>query len=166
MNLNELWLYRNPFTGTIPSELGKLSNHLIDLRLYGTDLTGTVPDEIWELTNLWRLDLHMGSFRGTISSDIENLESLNVFRISDNRFSGTLPTQLALLSSLNTLWLDGNDFVGSVPSGLCDNKGPDGIEFIQADCLPSPSGVVAVTCECCDSCCSIETDECVTNSSE
>jgi hypothetical protein len=161
MKLNEFWIHGNPIKGTIPTELGKLSNHLMDLRLYETQLEGSIPDEIWELTDLWRLDLYQSNFTGTLSSKISNLQSLSVFRISDNRFSGTLPDELASLNGLQTLWLARNNFIGSVPTGLCEYKGPDGLDFMEADCLPDPlTGAASVTCECCDSCCHGSTAEC------
>jgi hypothetical protein len=162
MRLNEFWIQHNPVQGTIPSELGKLSNHLFDLRFYATEMQGTIPEEIYDLTSLWRFDLHTSNFSGTISSKIGNLTSLSVFRINDNRFTGTLPTELESLSSLKTLNFGFNRFSGSVPIGLCDMKGPVGtLEFLEADCHPDPiSGLPMVTCECCDSCCSPNIDEC------
>jgi hypothetical protein len=161
MKLNELWLHINPIKGTIPDTLSKLSNHLTDLRLYDTNLEGTIPESIWDLTDLWRLDLHQSNFTGTISSKISNLLSLSVFRISDNQFSGTLPSELASLDELHTVWVAGNKFNGSVPTALCENKGLDGLNFIEADCLPDPlTGVALVECECCDSCCHAAVDEC------
>ena len=48
MKLSELMLQSNEqLTGTIPTELGKLSDYLSDLRLSRTGLTGTIPEEIF-----------------------------------------------------------------------------------------------------------------------
>ena len=163
MRLNEFWIQRNPVVGTIPSELGRLSNHMMDLRIYDTKMEGTVPEELYELTNLWRWDLHTSNFTGTISPKIGNLTSLSIFRINDNRFTGPLPTELESLPSLKTLNFSYNRFNGSVPIGLCDKKAPDGsLQFLEADCLASPiSGLTLITCACCDSCCSPDSEECV-----
>jgi hypothetical protein len=168
MRLNELWINRNPVKGTIPSELGKLSNHIFDLRLFATHLEGTIPEDIYDLTSLWRLDLNEANFTGTISSKVGNLQSLSVFRINNNFFSGTLPSELDLLSNLNTVQFDHNQFNGTVPSGMCDNLAPDGsLELLQADCLVDPvSGSTMITCECCTVCCAPGWDECVGNNDE
>ena len=165
MRLNEFWIQKNPVQGTIPSELAKLSNHMMDLRLYDTALSGTVPEEIFDLTLLWRFDLHTSNFTGTISPRIGNLTSLSIFRINNNGFTGPLPTELESLPSLKTLNFSFNRFNGSVPIGLCDMKAPDGsLQFLEADCRPDPiSGLPLVTCECCDSCCSPDSEECTFN---
>jgi Leucine-rich repeat (LRR) protein len=46
-----LGLSRNLLTGTIPTELGKLTN-LRMLSLSGNQLTGTIPSELGKLNNL------------------------------------------------------------------------------------------------------------------
>jgi Leucine-rich repeat (LRR) protein len=168
LKIIELWLHGNPVTGTIPSELGKLSNYLLDLRLYNTKLHGEIPAEIWGLTKLWRLELHETlEFSGTISRDIGNLQSLSIFKIHDNKFTGTVPTELASLPNLHTVTLGGNQFFGSVPSGLCELKGEDGLSFLEADCLPHPDSTsTQIFCECCDSCCNAAFEECSGGSDE
>ncbi|KAL3925043.1 MAG: hypothetical protein SGILL_000665 [Bacillariaceae sp.] len=162
MRLHEFWIQHNPVRGTIPSELGKLSNYMFDLRLFNTELVGSVPEEIYDLTSLWRLDLHESNYVGTISTKIGNLKDLSVFRINDNRFTGTLPTELSSLPALNKVNFSFNRFNGTVPSGMCDIKAPNGtLKSLEADCLANPiSGLPLVTCECCDSCCSPESEEC------
>ena len=44
-NLEVLWLSDNQLTGSIPPEIGNLTN-LIGLRLNDNQLTGIIPDEI------------------------------------------------------------------------------------------------------------------------
>lgn len=152
--LNELWLQHQPLKGPIPSELGKLSNFLFDLRLHGTELEGTIPDEIFELKNMWRLDLYSANFTGTISTLVGKLQALDVLRLSNNRFTGQLPTEMESLLQLKSVWVDGNDFNGTVPPGLCALRVPEGLEDLSADCLMDPiTGDTAVDCECCTHCC-------------
>ena len=162
MHLNELWLHGNSkLTGTIPTELGKLSNFCTDLRLSQTSLEGTIPEEIYDMSQMWRLDLHESGFIGTISSNITKLEGLQTLRLSDNHFTGTLPSGLSSMINLRTVWLNGNKLTGSIPSSLCNLKEEHMLEFLKADCLPDPSsGLPSITCECCDICCSAETGEC------
>jgi hypothetical protein len=156
----ELWLHVMPLTGPLPSELGNIRG-ITDLRLSNTELEGTLPDEIYNLSSLWRLDLYNSNFTGTISPKIGQLSGLDVFRISDNSFSGTLPAVFGNMSDLDRVWLEGNNFSGEVPPELCEYRGPGGLYQLYADCLPSVStGSAAITCECCDLCCDIETDLC------
>jgi len=44
-------LFENQLTGSIPSEIGNLTN-LTDLNLSNNQLTGEIPESICELTNL------------------------------------------------------------------------------------------------------------------
>ena len=128
MALAELWLRKNPFSGELPSELGKLSNSLGDLRLDKTNVSGPLPEEIWNLTNLWRLDLGQTKLSGTISSSVGQMEDLVVFDIRDSSFTGQLPTEMGALTSLESLTIQGNLLVGSVPDEVCSlRESPDGI---------------------------------------
>ena len=162
MQLNELWLHGNSqLTGTIPSELGKLSNYLTDLRLDNTALEGEIPEELFGLSQVWRLDLYNSGLSGTISPNMTKLEGLQTLRLSNNEFTGMVPTGFSSMTNLVTLWLHGNKLTGAIPSSICDLKDEHMLEFLNADCLPDPtSGNSSVTCECCDICCSAETGEC------
>ena len=55
-NLTYLNLRSNQLTGSIPPEIGNLTN-LTELVLFGNELTGEIPESICELTNLnWSPD--------------------------------------------------------------------------------------------------------------
>ena len=166
MQLSELWLQQNSqLTGPIPSELGKLSNYISDLRLGQTSLEGTIPEEIFSLPNMWRLELHESGLSGTISPNITKLENLQILRLNNNGFTGTLPADFRSMTNLMTLSLHGNKFTGTVPSSICDLKKEHVLDLVQADCLPDPSTAkVSVSCDCCDVCCSAETGECSASS--
>merc|ERR1712072_1339770 len=100
MQLSELWLHGNSqLTGSIPSELGKLSNYISDLRLSQTSLEGTIPEEIFSFSNMWRLELHESGLSGTISPNITKLENLQVLRLNNNGFTGTLPTDFRSMTN-------------------------------------------------------------------
>jgi hypothetical protein len=58
-----LRLSSNNLTGTIPNQIGRLSQ-LIWLYLYRNSLTGTIPSEIESLTNLASLDLYDNNLTG------------------------------------------------------------------------------------------------------
>ena len=162
MQLIELWLHGNNFlTGTIPTEFGKLSNFMTDLRLGQSALEGTIPEAIYNLRQLWRLELQKARFSGTISQNISNLEQLQRLTLNSNSFTGEIPEGIGSLSNLVSLDLKMNQLTGSIPSGVC---GPDDqqefgdqgiVARVGADCLPDDEdpSLVKVHCECCLNCC-------------
>ena len=88
-----LGLVSNRLNGTIPPELGRLSN-LQDLNLTGNELSGTIPPELGQLSEL------------------------QLMQLSDNELSGPIPRELGQLSNLKGLWLGGNELSGEIPSAL------------------------------------------------
>ena len=62
--LEEIWLYTNELSGTIPSEMGNLAN-LTWLFVSDNSLSGQIPENLNNLT-LDRLWLHKNSFTGCV----------------------------------------------------------------------------------------------------
>ena len=127
-------------TGSIPSQLGSLSNLTI-LNLYGNGLTGTIPPELGSVSSLKRLYLNANQLTGTIPPGLATLPTLNVLslggndltgtipstwttpeltnlNLGENRLSGNIPTHLGLLASLTRLRLNGNELSGDIPAEL------------------------------------------------
>jgi len=75
-SLEELYFSFVDFSGSIPTELGMLSE-LRALILYWNELDGPIPTELGRLTNLEYLEL------------------------TNNMLSGTIPTELGVLSNLS-----------------------------------------------------------------
>jgi len=149
MQLVELWLHGNRnLTGTIPTELGKLSDHLTDLRLSGTNLEGTIPEFLFELSDLWRLEMHNCFFTGTISPNISRLGQLKKLKLNNNVFTGKIPDGLASMNNLVELDLSMNFLSGSIPSRVCENEG----DAISPSCLPGTDPFEEMACECCFNC--------------
>ena len=71
----EVNLSSNELTGSIPSEIGILTN-LTSLNLSGNELTGSIPPEIGNLTNLTYLNLSYNQFTGVIPESICELNNL------------------------------------------------------------------------------------------
>ena len=63
-------------TGTIPSELGSLTN-LEALYLRGNQLSGDIPVELADLANLWSLELNSNRLTGEIPVELGNLTNLS-----------------------------------------------------------------------------------------
>lgn len=71
-SVSRIGLYRNSLSGSIPAELGNLTN-LTTLYLYDNSLSGSIPAELGNLTSLIRLDLYNNSLSGSIPAELGNL---------------------------------------------------------------------------------------------
>ena len=107
----------NQLSGSIPSELGNLSN-LEELWLRENQLLGAIPSELGNLSNLGILSLGDNQLSGAIPSSLGNLSKLGALSLYDNQLSGAIPSELGNLSNLEFLYLDGNQLSGPVPSTL------------------------------------------------
>ena len=105
-NTTELNLYISNLTGSIPPEIGYLTN-LTDLILHNNQLTGSIPPEIGNLTNLGWLYLQGNQLTGSIPPEIGNLTNLERLKLYDNQLTGEIPESLC---DLNIDWSNTNDF--------------------------------------------------------
>ena len=94
-------------TGSIPVELGQLSN-LHQVYLYNNQLTGSIPVELGQLSNLWQLRLSGNELTGAIPAELANLTNLKELWLNNNQLTGLVPHQLAQLSNLAALRLVDN----------------------------------------------------------
>lgn len=116
-NLNELLLNGNQLTGSIPTALGRLTN-LYALYLDGNQLTGSIPAELGRLTNLVDLRLWNNQLTGAIPTELGNLTNLIVLFLNSNQLTGRIPPELGRLSDLQSLELQNNQLTGAIPTGL------------------------------------------------
>ena len=116
-NLEELDLAENKLTGTIPTQLGSLAN-LTSLWLGENKLTGTIPPELGGLSNLQELDLVRNRLTGTIPTQLGSLAGLTSLWLGENRLTGTIPTQMGNLNNLAYLSLSHNELTGPIPPQL------------------------------------------------
>lgn len=117
-NLERLTLSRHNLTGPIPPELGNLTE-LTDLQLYGNELAGGIPPELGNLTKLTRLDVSGNPLRGGIPVELGKLTNLWTLRLSNNQLTGSIPASLGALTSLLYLNLYGNtSLTGCIPASL------------------------------------------------
>ena len=116
-SVTQLSLMSNSLTGTIPSELGNLTN-LTWLNLSRNSLSGGIPGELGNLTNLEQLNLSDNSLSGSIPRELGSLTNLEELNLYGNSLSGNIPAELGNLSNLKYLWLAVNSLTGSIPSEL------------------------------------------------
>ncbi|MGD2085931.1 MAG: hypothetical protein PVH61_07090 [Candidatus Aminicenantes bacterium] len=116
-NLEGLDLGVNQLSGSIPAELGNLSN-LEDLWLDSNQLSGSIPPKLGNLSNLEVFSLGENQLNGIIPGELGNLGNLQALLLYENQLSGSLPPELGNLSNLEELYLGGNRLSGSIPPEL------------------------------------------------
>ena len=112
-------LYDNDLSGSIPSELGVLSN-LEYLNLGTNDITGSIPAELGRrAANLEYLSLSNNDLTGSIPRKLGDLSSLEWLSLSRNNLAGPIPPELGDLSNFRALYLYNNDdLAGELPSSF------------------------------------------------
>ena len=116
VNLN---LYSRGFRGTIPGELGRLSDLTI-LALQLNSLTGVIPPQLASLKSLQDLSLANNRLTGTIPPELGSLSSLVILSARENELAGTIPPELGRLANLKVLELSNNQLTGPIPGTLRD----------------------------------------------
>ena len=109
--------WRNGLVGTIPKELGDLSN-LVYMHLGQNELSGTIPKEIGNLTKLSQMHLWGNKLSGSIPKEFGNLLSLTYLNISSNSLSGVIPSEMGNLANLGVFRFTQNSITGGLPAGL------------------------------------------------
>ena len=113
----ELGLRRNGLSGSLPAELGQLSNlRRLDLAVNG--LSGSIPSELGGLDRLERFDLGRNELDGGIPPELGRLSELRWLFLNWNRLSGSVPLQLGDLGRLEQLSLSGNRLSGGIPKEI------------------------------------------------
>ena len=113
----ELTLYNRGLDGTLPAELGKLTNLQI-LYLNNNDLSGAIPGELGEMFSLTHLFLHRNRLTGEIPGELSKLSDLEWLSLYANELSGDIPDELGDLLNLKRLYLNHNELSGEIPSEL------------------------------------------------
>jgi hypothetical protein len=109
----------NQLSGTLPPEIGNLSN-LRHLNIRDNQLSGTLPPEIGNLSSLQTLNIRFNNFTGTIPAELGNLSNLQNLRLNDCQFSGAIPAGIAAIPALLTIGLQENDFSQADMSAFVD----------------------------------------------
>ena len=110
-----------PWTGTLPSELGRVTN-LRWLEIDGAQFDDgemnlstitTIPLEFSSLSKLNTLRITNSNLGGTLHPSLfVNLTNLSELVLSGNNLTGTIPSEIGLLTNLRRLNLKRNLFTG------------------------------------------------------
>ena len=118
-NLTYLYLGVNNLTGSIPPEIGNLTN-LTYLNLQLNQLTGSIPPEIGILINLESMSISWNQLSGSIPPEIGNLTNLTYLDLRNNQLTGSIPPEIGNLTNLIYLSLYYNQLTGEIPESICD----------------------------------------------
>ncbi|XP_027182379.1 receptor kinase-like protein Xa21 [Coffea eugenioides] len=111
--LTYLALDENPFNGVLPASIGSLSAFLQKFYAGSCGIKGTIPSEIGNLTNLILLALGNNKLTGGLPTTAKNLQNLRGLSLSRNNIIGSLDH--FCLQSLTELYIYQNQISGSLP---------------------------------------------------
>ena len=118
-NLREVRLLFTEHTGSVDSFVHLSSLRVLVLGL--SQLTGTIPTEIGLLTDLEQLSIKFSPrIEGTLPTEVALLTNLFKLELLQSDLTGTIPSELANLAKLKVLDLRKTDLTGSIPIELCE----------------------------------------------
>lgn len=118
--------------------------HVIYLYLSSNQLTGSIPPDLGNLSNLYILRLDANQLIGSIPHELGDLIQLNDLELNNNQLSGSIPPELGNLSILQGLWLNDNQLTGSIPLSFINLTRLVGFYFINTNiCEPTDPAFLA-----------------------
>jgi hypothetical protein len=114
------------------------SGNVTDLSLSDNNLSGSIPPELGSLTNLGSLCLDSNQLNGSIPPQLGGLNNLETLFLHFNQLNGSIPTQLGSLSKLNALFLYNNNLSGSIPLSFINLTALEHFHFYETSlCEPN-----------------------------
>jgi len=156
-------LLANNLEGTLPAELGLLTNVYELIMLNINQIYGSIPSSLLMLSKLQGIDLSSNQLQSTLPSELSSMLDIRLFDISNNNdITGTFPSEFKQWTNLEKLYIQNTSLSGSVPVEFCsmiENRDPVNYEYktntngvtgddlvIKASC-PTP-----LVCDCCTEC--------------
>ena len=108
-----------PMSGTLPTEIGKLTRLKSGLAFQDTQLSGTLPTQVGSLTALNDgIYVYNSSLSGSIPSELAVHAELGFPTLHSNLLSGTLPSELGAFSDIGFPCVSYNSLSGTIPEGF------------------------------------------------
>ena len=109
-------LANSNLNGTLPNEIGNLTNLKELTIVYNELLTGVIPSSLGNLYELETLSLFNNDLSGTIPSELGNCTNLINFSLDKNQLTGNIPLSFESLNKLKLFYVDGNKLSGEIPN--------------------------------------------------
>jgi Leucine-rich repeat (LRR) protein len=151
-NLKSLIVTQNfRFTGRIPTELGNCKS-LELLHVDSNNIKGAIPTELGKLSKIQNIRLAQNEFSGSIPTQLGRCTSLTTLDLNNNGFNSIIPSQIGQLSNLKLLWLQSTNLSGSMPNEICQLRQLK-LKELQADCkFVETAQVQCAEPTCCTGC--------------
>ncbi|XP_059280985.1 probable leucine-rich repeat receptor-like protein kinase At1g35710 [Lycium ferocissimum] len=107
----------NQLSGTIPPEIGKLTN-LVYLDLCINQISSSIPPQIVSLTKLETLNIFDNHLNCSIPTKIGKLVNLVKAYLEKNQLSSHIPIEIGKMMSLDNLSLRTNNHFGPIPKTI------------------------------------------------
>ena len=114
-------LQENNLNGTLPIELGILSDTIRTVITRENSLSGEIPSSILsDLKGLQVLDLSSNGFSGVLVQELFNATNLTRLSLFENRITSSIPTEIGRLKNLTVLDLGSNELSSTIPSTISE----------------------------------------------
>jgi Leucine-rich repeat (LRR) protein len=117
-NLKYLAMNANRLSGSLPSELSKLSQLEVLLLAQNGALSGSLPAWLGDMTMLRGFAVNQNSLVGTLPSQLGLMTNLELLWLYENNLSGSLPPDLGALSRMSDVMVHNNTLNGTIPSEI------------------------------------------------
>ncbi|KAK9028596.1 hypothetical protein V6N11_025750 [Hibiscus sabdariffa] len=116
-NLVSLHLFKNRFSGEVPSLLGEFRK-LVNLSLYDNMLTGPLPQKLGSWSNFDYIDVSENLLTGPIPPNMCNKGTMRGVLMVQNRLTGEIPATYGNCTTLKRFRVNNNSLSGVVPAGI------------------------------------------------
>jgi Leucine-rich repeat (LRR) protein len=114
--LKRIALPSNFVTGTIPSNIGELSELTLFEMDFNPGFGGFLPSSLFQLPLLTRLWMDECSILGSLPDTVGDAVQLTSLSMARSGLSGAIPTSLSQLTALQTIFLNQNKLTGTLPA--------------------------------------------------
>ena len=121
-NMVDLDLSKNLFNGTLPESWGTEMPALQQIRVYENSLTGTLPTSLGLLSDLIFFNAFQNQMTGTVPTELGQLPTLEAMNIQMNSFSGSVNETLCTLPRISYMVADCDEVDCPCCTNCCFNN--------------------------------------------